>query len=766
MPELIDPVTTSEFATAWADLTSDLATGSITQAQFITSITPFILGWSGNATEPAALGTNLSNTIGNWMQFVTAMTDFFTITPTGGPNSNGTFVVVDYYGVSHTLDSYQKIASTMAKGDPGKSMLSGVGAPASGLGYDGDVYLDTTGGNLYAKASGVWAIATNLRGPTGKSAYDIAVEEGYSGDEASWIVSLNGDDGEEVSLQKTDTHIQWRLGTGAWVNLIALTEITGPQGESVELQKTATHIQWRVIGDPTWINLVALSEIKGDKGDKPAFSIGTVTTLDPDEDATAEDVGTDGDIVLNLGLPRGSQGLKGDKPSFTVGTVTTLETGEPAVVEDVGVDGDIILNLSLPKGNTGEKGSKPWILTGDWEPETPYSEGNATTPADAIYADGNSYVCVETHTSGLSFAADLASGYWQIIAHKGADGLGSGDVVGPAGDVVNNQLVAFDGTSGKVVKGGPLVGVLGAGDLPTRADGDGRWLLQTNFTWSGLAGKPDTFVPSAHTHSASDIVSGVLDPARIPVLYSGVQVISSGDLTALTTEQQDTVTQGATVTTTDGSRWTYKGTGSKTDSASYILIADITPEWSVVSNKPANIVSLAGLSLDTDIGIYSTGANTFATYSLTAFGRTLSGLSGYSALKSGLALGIPDVAGLQTALDNAGAVKSVNGQEPDEDGNVEIIAGTSPIQIKTGNYTATAGDRILAITSDGSFVITLPTTPELGDEIQISGDFFINSLTVTASGQSIEDSTYDLELDMEQTNIRLLFDGSTWKVIL
>lgn len=37
-------------------------------------------------------------------------------------------------------------------------------------------------------------------------------------------------------------------------------------------------------------------------------------------------------------------------------------------------------------------------------------------------------------------------------------------------------------------------------------------------TWGSLTGKPSTFTPSAHTHDASDIVSGTLADARIPSL--------------------------------------------------------------------------------------------------------------------------------------------------------------------------------------------------------------------------------------------------------
>lgn len=57
--------------------------------------------------------------------------------------------------------------------------------------------------------------------------------------------------------------LTFRVWDGAaWDNLGTLQ---GPAGQNIELQKTATHIQWRVVGG-TWANLVALSEITGPPG--------------------------------------------------------------------------------------------------------------------------------------------------------------------------------------------------------------------------------------------------------------------------------------------------------------------------------------------------------------------------------------------------------------------------------------------------------------------------------------------------------------------
>ena len=111
----------------------------------------------------------------------------------------------------------------------------------------------------------------------------------------------DGEDGREIELQASGTHLQWRyVGDGSWTNLVALSVITGPagangtngsngtngtNGSSVEMQVTATHIQWRLVGAPTWTNLIALTAITG-----PAGSNGTNGT-----NGTNGSAGADGD---------------------------------------------------------------------------------------------------------------------------------------------------------------------------------------------------------------------------------------------------------------------------------------------------------------------------------------------------------------------------------------------------------------------------------------------------------------------------------------
>lgn len=72
-------------------------------------------------------------------------------------------------------------------------------------------------------------------------------------------------------------------------------------------------------------------------------------------------------------------------------------------------------------------------------------------------------------------------------------------------------------------------------------------------------------------------ITGVLDPARIPPSVRAMPQVSSGGVADLTTEQQNNIGEGSPVLLADGRVLYYKGTGSKTSEASYIIGADQTP---------------------------------------------------------------------------------------------------------------------------------------------------------------------------------------------
>jgi len=90
--------------------------------------------------------------------------------------------------------------------------------------------------------------------------------------------------------------------------------------------------------------------------------------------------------------------------------------------------------------------------------------------------------------------------------------------------------------------------------------------------------------------------------------------------------------------------------------------------------------------------------------------------------------------------------------------------GTDWQSVKTSNYTASALEGVFANTTSGSFTVTLPASPSLGDEVSIidyAGTFDTYPLTVGRNSQKIEGSAADLTISVERAAITLVFTDST-----
>ena len=134
-------------------------------------------------------------------------------------------------------------------------------------------------------------------------------------------------------------------------------------------------------------------------------SVGTTTTLPPDSDAYVVNSGTVNNLVLDFGIPEGQdgaqgpQGEKGDKgdPAFTVaiGTVTTLQPGEQATVTNTGTTQDQVWDISIPQGiqgiqgeqgTQGETGPAATVEVGDTETTGPGGDALVTNLGDEHHA--------------------------------------------------------------------------------------------------------------------------------------------------------------------------------------------------------------------------------------------------------------------------------------------------------------------------------------------------------------------------------------------
>ena len=169
--------------------------------------------------------------------------------------------------------------------------------------------------------------------PRGKSAYEVAVENGFSGTETEWLASLKGATGAPGANGKDGTD--------------GKTPYVGDNGN------------WFVGSDDTGKPSRGAKGDKGDTGATPNLTVGTVTTLEAGQNATASMGGTAESPVLNLGIPRGAKGepgMDGVTPTFCIESV---ETGEPGTDADVTMTGDAPnhgLRFVIPRGDKGEKG--------------------------------------------------------------------------------------------------------------------------------------------------------------------------------------------------------------------------------------------------------------------------------------------------------------------------------------------------------------------------------------------------------------------------
>jgi len=113
-------------------------------------------------------------------------------------------------------------------------------------------------------------------------------------------------------------------------------------------------------------------------------------------------------------------------------------------------------------------------------------------------------------------------------------------------------------------------------------------------------------------------ITGTISLSNLPVL-PGTNSEVATTISALTTPQQTAITVGSIVIeSSTGRAFRYSGTGSKIVEASYIFIADVTPDWTTITSKPT---TLAGYGITdalstADIGTPNTAFSTAFTTAL------------------------------------------------------------------------------------------------------------------------------------------------------
>ncbi len=160
---------------------------------------------------------------------------------------------------------------------------------------------------------------------------------GYVKHTCSCGASYLDDFKQEVGVKKVELvgdNLKITYTDGTVNDLGSIKGEKGDDGRQIEIRTTTTHIQWRYIGDTVWIDLIALSDISGVKGDK-----GDTGAQGPQgEKGDKGDTGAQG--------PQGEKGDKGD-------TGAQGPQGEKGDKGDTGAQG-----LQGEKGDKGDTGAQ------------------------------------------------------------------------------------------------------------------------------------------------------------------------------------------------------------------------------------------------------------------------------------------------------------------------------------------------------------------------------------------------------------------------
>ena len=109
--------------------------------------------------------------------------------------------------------------------------------------------------------------------------------------------------------------------------------------------------------------------VDGQDGQAATIEVASTSTLPAGSSATVSNVGTTSQARLAFGIPKGDKGdtgaagADGDAATIQVGQVETLQPNQPAYVQNVGTSAAAIFNIGIPKGEKGDSGSGSGDMT-------------------------------------------------------------------------------------------------------------------------------------------------------------------------------------------------------------------------------------------------------------------------------------------------------------------------------------------------------------------------------------------------------------------
>lgn len=144
----------------------------------------------------------------------------------------------------------------------------------------------------------------------------------------------------------------------------------------------------------------------------------------------------------NWSTPAYQTGPVGPAPNVEA-TVTSIASDQTATVTETPIVGGVRLDFNLPRSD-------------GFRNMGAYNAANAYVKDDVVTSNGSTFIALQAVPAGTAPSSafpPVDTAFWQVLTQRGANGTGTGDVVGPAVSV-DGRIVEFDGTTGKLLKDG------------------------------------------------------------------------------------------------------------------------------------------------------------------------------------------------------------------------------------------------------------------------------------------------------------------------
>jgi len=219
-------------------------------------------------------------------------------------------------------------------GEDGRTILNGTGAPSSGLGVDGDFYIDTAADAIYGPKAGLsWGSPTSLIGPPGADGEDGA---------DSTVPGPPGEDGEDSTVPGppgADGAEGQPGGAITWVQVFDTSSTTAsdPGSGLFKVNNATQNTITAVYCDDNDENAVSIRQIIGELAFSTSSTLGYLR-------------------IVEVGVPTNWLFLSVSNRVLNTGYSTITVAVEGSSAANPFADGDRCILTFTPTGEVGEQG--------------------------------------------------------------------------------------------------------------------------------------------------------------------------------------------------------------------------------------------------------------------------------------------------------------------------------------------------------------------------------------------------------------------------